>query len=94
MAVLRKKIADGTVTPSDIRTYEETATRQKAVDSAIEIATKAIVEARHDKLHIGGMWAGLYAMACATDSGQDRRQPVCRLPTRSMKVARPSLICP
>lgn len=64
MVVLRKKIADGTATPSDIRNYEETAaSRQKAMDDAIETAAKAIVEARHDKLHIAGMWAGMYAVA-------------------------------
>lgn len=64
MVVLRKKIADGTATPSDIRTYEETAAiRQKAMDDAIEIAARAIIEARHDKLHIAGMWSGMYAVA-------------------------------
>lgn len=64
MAVLRKKIADGTATPNEIRSYEETAAfRQKAMDDAIEITAKAIVEARHDKLHVAGMWSGMYAIA-------------------------------
>lgn len=64
MVVLRKKIADGTATPSDIGAYEETAAaRQKAMDDAIEIAARAIVEARRDKLHVAGMWSGMYAVA-------------------------------
>lgn len=64
MVVLRKKIADGTATPSEITAYDETAAaRQKAMDDAIEIAAKAVVEARHDKLHVAGLWSGLYAVA-------------------------------
>lgn len=64
MVVLRKKIADGTATPSDLQAFEElSATRQKAMDDAVGIAARAIVEARRDKLHVTGMWASLYAVA-------------------------------
>jgi hypothetical protein len=66
MVVLRKKIADGTATPSDIETYEKTsAERQKYIDDAVGIAAKAIVEARHGKLHVTGLWSGLYNVAKA-----------------------------
>lgn len=66
MVVLRKKIADGTASPSDIETYEKTsAERQKYIDDAVGIAAKAIVEARHGKLHVTGLWSGLYNVAKA-----------------------------
>lgn len=66
MVVLRKKIADGTATPSDLQTYNEvSAARQKAVDDAVGIAARAIIEARHDKLHVTGLWSGLYNVAKA-----------------------------
>jgi hypothetical protein len=66
MVVLRKKIADGTAAPSELQDYEETsAERQKYIDDAVGIAAKAIVEARHDKLHVTGLWSGLYNVAKA-----------------------------
>jgi hypothetical protein len=55
MVVLRKKIADGTASPSDIEKMERiSAERQKYVDDAVGITAKALVEARHDKLHVSG----------------------------------------
>jgi len=64
MVVLRKKMADGTATPSDIEDYEATsAERQKYIDDAVGIAADAIIEARKDKLHISGLWSGLYNVA-------------------------------
>lgn len=64
MVVLRKKIADGTATPSDLQDYEKTsAERQKYVDDAVGIAADAIIEARHEKLHVTGLWSGLYNVA-------------------------------
>lgn len=66
MVVLRKKIADGTATPSDLQTYNEVSVaRQKAVDDAVIIAARAIIEARRDKLHVSGLWSGLYNVAKA-----------------------------
>lgn len=64
MVVLRKKIADGSITPSELQDYEKTSEeRQKIMDEAVGIAARAIVEARQDKLHITGMWASLYNVA-------------------------------
>lgn len=64
MIVLRKKIADGTATPGELESYEKTsAERQKMMDDAVGIAARAIVEARHDRLHVTGMWASLYNVA-------------------------------
>ena len=64
MVVLRKKIAEGTATPSDLQEYEETsAERQKTMDDAVGIAARAIVEARAEKLHVTGMWSALYNVA-------------------------------
>ncbi|HET8882302.1 MAG TPA: hypothetical protein VFM56_09020 [Solimonas sp.] len=66
MVVLRKAIADGTARPGDLRKYEETsAARQKAVDDAVGITARAVVAARADKLHVTGLWAGLYNVARA-----------------------------
>jgi len=66
MVVLRKKIADGSITPQELADFEQTsADRQKAIDEAVGITAKAIVEARHDKLHVTGLWKGLYDVAKA-----------------------------
>ncbi|MYM61950.1 hypothetical protein [Pseudomaricurvus sp. HS19] len=66
MVVLRKSIADGTAKPGDLAQYEEiSAFRQKAMDDAIGIAAKAMVEHRAEKLHISGLWSGLYNVAKA-----------------------------
>lgn len=66
MVVLRKAIADGTAQPGDIAAFEEiSAARQKAVDEAVGITAQAVVAARHDKIHVSGLWAGLYNVAKA-----------------------------
>lgn len=66
MVLLRKAIADGTAKPGDIAAFEEiSAARQKAVDDAVGITAKAVVEARRSKLHVTGLWAGLYNVAKA-----------------------------
>jgi hypothetical protein len=66
MVVLRKKIADGVAKPGDLQKYEETsAIRQKAVDDAVGITAQAVVAARADKLHVTGLWLGLYTVAKA-----------------------------
>ncbi len=66
MVVLRKSIADGTAKPGDIAAFEKiSAARQKAVDDAVGITARALVEARRSKLHVSGLWAGLYNVAKA-----------------------------
>jgi hypothetical protein len=66
MVVLCKAIADGTAKPEDIATLEKiSAARQKAVDDAVGITAQAVVEARRSKLHVTGLWAGLYNVAKA-----------------------------
>jgi hypothetical protein len=66
MVVLRKAIADGTAQPGDIEAFEKTsAERQKLVDDAVGITARAVIEARKDKLHVTGLWGGLYNVAKA-----------------------------
>jgi len=66
MVVLRKAIAEGTAKPGEIQDYERiSAERQKAVDDAVGITARALVEARHHKIHVTGLWAGLYNVAKA-----------------------------
>jgi hypothetical protein len=66
MVVLRKAIADGTAKPGDLAEFERiSALRQKAVDDAVGITAHAVVAARHSKLHVTGLWAGLYNVAKA-----------------------------
>ena len=66
MVVLRKAIADGTAKPEDIAAFEKvSAARQKAVDDAVGTTARAVVEARRSKLHVTGLWAGLYNVAKA-----------------------------
>lgn len=64
MVVLRKKMADGTATPAEIQAYEQTsAERQQQMDDAITIAADAIIGARAERLHVTGLWSGLYNVA-------------------------------
>ncbi|MCJ8156046.1 hypothetical protein [Sphingomonas sp. LaA6.9] len=66
MVVLRKAIADGTARPGDIAEFDETSRqRQEAMDRAVDIAADAMIEHRHDKLYIAGMWNALYQVARA-----------------------------
>jgi hypothetical protein len=66
MVVLRKAIADGTAKPADISEFAQiSAARQKAVDDAVAITAAAVIQARHSKLHITGLWSGLYNVAKA-----------------------------
>ena len=66
MVVLRKSIADGTAKPQDLAAFEKiSAARQTAVDDAVGITAQAVVEARRSKLHVSGLWAGLYNVAKA-----------------------------
>ena len=64
MVVARKKIADGTILPEELAEFERiSAERAKSVEDAVEIAAKALIEARRDKIHVTGLWSGLYSVA-------------------------------
>lgn len=64
MVVLRKKIAEGTAKPGELQAIEDmSAERQAAVTHAVSETAEAIVAARHDKLHVTGLWANLYSLA-------------------------------
>jgi hypothetical protein len=64
MITLRKAVADGTASPSEIAEYDsESATRQKLVDEAVGKSADALIAARGEKLYITGMWAQLFAVA-------------------------------
>ena len=66
MVVLRKAIADGTAKPDDLATFEQiSAARQKVIKDAVDVTARAVVEARHSKLHVSGLWEGLYNVAKA-----------------------------
>ena len=64
MVVMRKRMADGTALPEEIAGFEQTSKERQAIlDRAIEIAADEIIANRDKKLMLGGMWAGLYAVA-------------------------------
>ncbi|MDG2004825.1 MAG: hypothetical protein P8J20_15995 [Novosphingobium sp.] len=66
MITLRKRLTEGTATPSEIAEFEEnSALRQKAVDEAAGVCADALIAARHEKLYISGFWAALYGAAKA-----------------------------
>jgi len=66
MVVARKKIADGTIKPEELAEFERiSAERQKYVDDAVGITAQALVEARSEKIHVTGLWLGLYNVAKA-----------------------------
>jgi hypothetical protein len=66
MVVARKKIADGTILPEELAEFERiSAERAKYVEDAVGITAQALVEARAGKLHVSGLWAGLYNVAKA-----------------------------
>jgi hypothetical protein len=64
MVVLRKRMAEGTATPSEIAHYEvQVAEREKAMESCVEQAAQALIESRAEKLHIMGLFGPLYRVA-------------------------------
>jgi hypothetical protein len=66
MVVARKKIADGTIMPAELAEFERiSAERAGYVGAAVGVTAQALVEARHDKLHLTGLWKGLYDVAVA-----------------------------
>jgi hypothetical protein len=66
MIALRKAIAEGTARPNELAEYEQVgAAREKALDDAIGVAVDALIEARHEKLFIVGLWGNLHKVAVA-----------------------------
>ena len=66
MVALRKAMAEGTARPEEIADFERTsAERQQVMDSAVGIAANAMIEHRHEKLYVAGMWNSLYQVAVA-----------------------------
>jgi hypothetical protein len=66
MVVARKKIADGTILPEELAEFERiSAERAKSVEDAVEITARALIGARKDKIHVTGLWKGLYDVAKA-----------------------------
>jgi hypothetical protein len=64
MVVLRKKIAEGSATPNELADFERTsAERQASLAKAAEIAVQEMIDSRHQKLHVTGLWASLYDIA-------------------------------
>jgi hypothetical protein len=64
MVVLRKKIADGTAKPTEIAHFEaQAAEREKSIESAVEQAADALIESRHMKMHLMGLFAPMYRVA-------------------------------
>jgi hypothetical protein len=66
MIALRKAITDGTAKPNELAEYETVgAAREKALDDAIGIAVEALIEARHEKLFVVGLWGNFHKVAAA-----------------------------
>jgi hypothetical protein len=64
MVVLRKAIAEGTARPEELADFEETSKqREQALERAYVVAAEKLVEARSEKLFIGGQWNALYHVA-------------------------------
>jgi hypothetical protein len=66
MIALRKRITEGTATPSEIQDFEaESAGRQQGLDNAQIGAVEDIIGKRGQRLYITGMWGALYPFAVA-----------------------------
>lgn len=64
MVVLRKAIAEGTARPDEIAAFDATTQeRAEAMERAYVLGAEALIEARHEKLFISGMWNALYQVA-------------------------------
>jgi hypothetical protein len=64
--LMRKKIADGTARPGEIADFERAAReRQAALDAAVGLTAGHMIANREKPFMIGGMWAGLHAVASA-----------------------------
>ncbi|MET7927002.1 hypothetical protein ABZT43_23980 [Streptomyces sp. NPDC005349] len=57
MAAMRRKMADGSATPSEIQAFEQgQRAHGRQVDPAIESFADALLDHRHEKLVISGLW--------------------------------------
>ena len=64
MIHLRRKVADGTASPSEIAEYEaEVARRQQNVDDGIDATLDAIISSRGEKIMFLGQWSMLFKFA-------------------------------
>ncbi|PNU06249.1 hypothetical protein [Novosphingobium guangzhouense] len=74
MVVMRKKIAEGTARPDEIAAFEETSARRATlVADAVPATAQFIIENRHRKLQLSGLWSGLWQVARAVrDAGYGR----------------------
>jgi hypothetical protein len=64
MISLRRKVADGSATPSEVTAFEEiSAGRQAGVEQSRDAIAEAFIANRHRKLFSGGYSAVLYALA-------------------------------
>jgi hypothetical protein len=62
--VIRKRIAEGTAQPSDIAKFDEQAQqRAEANETSIEQVANAIIEHRHERLHLMGLFGMLIPVA-------------------------------
>jgi len=64
MVVLNKKIAEGTARPAEIALFEaRTAERERILDQAVEQVADALIDSRHMKLYIMGLFGPMYKVA-------------------------------
>jgi hypothetical protein len=64
MIALRRKVADGSATPTEVAEFEKiSASRQAAVAAGQAAAVDMFIASRDRKLFMGGMWASLYGLA-------------------------------
>ena len=64
MITFRRRIADGTASPSEIAAFEQLSTqRQAAMDDAAAEAVDELIASRDQKLLLASMWASLYQIA-------------------------------
>jgi hypothetical protein len=64
MVALNKRIAEGIAKPAEIALYEaKAATRERAMNEAVERVADALIESRHMKLYIMGLFGPMYKVA-------------------------------
>ncbi len=64
MIAFRRRIADGTASPSEVAAFEQVSTkRQAAMDDAVSEAVDELIASRDQKLLMGSMWTSLYQIA-------------------------------
>jgi hypothetical protein len=64
MITFRRRIADGTASPSEVAAFERLSTdRQTAMDTAVSGAVDELIASRDQKLLLASMWSSLYQIA-------------------------------